>query len=106
MNGGYGRKTTCPGLPTTTYGFVNAYRWYICGSEVFQIYARGKTIGATITDQDTVALYCYSCNSYLKFTTSSVTMSKCLIQKSAGNSFPHVGAFDQCKGDSVEITIA
>ncbi len=58
-------KATCPGHPTTAYGFANTDRFFQCYGEVFRIYARGKGSGAIINslylqgvaqgyDQDTV----------------------------------------------------
>ena len=50
-------KATCPGYPTTAYGFVSPEHWYRCWGEVFKIYARGKGSGAVINAQDDIALY-------------------------------------------------
>ena len=46
-------KATCPGTPSTTYGFQNSEKWTVCGGEVFVIYAQGKRVGK----HDIIMLY-------------------------------------------------
>ena len=105
MTGSRGQRSYCPGTINPRYGFNNCGKWYSCGGEVFQVYAKGKGIGATITDQDTIALY-YPCgNTYVQFLSYGQYGSTCLLNKSALSRPPRDAAFDQCKGDSVEITI-
>ena len=48
---------SCPGQPTTLYGFQNTESWFVCWGEVFKIYARGKNLGAQINAHDDVMLY-------------------------------------------------
>ena len=48
---------TCPGTPTTTYGFQNSEKWLRCYGETFKIYARGKSLGSAITAHDAVMLF-------------------------------------------------
>ena len=50
-------KATCPGYPTTTYGFANQESWFRCWGEVFKIYARGKALGSVINSDDDIVLY-------------------------------------------------
>ena len=50
-------KATCPGTPSTTYGFQNSEKWTVCGGEVFVIYAQGKRVGSIINEHDIIMLY-------------------------------------------------
>ena len=55
--GGNCGKLTCPGIPSTTYGFQSQDKWTLCPGEVFEIYAQGKTVGSIITEHDIIMLY-------------------------------------------------
>ena len=50
-------RATCPGHPTTAYGFASQDLWFRCYGEVFRIYARGKSSGSIINSDDNIALY-------------------------------------------------
>ena len=50
-------KATCPGSPTTAYGFSSDERWFTCYGEVFRIYAKEKNVGDTINAGDLIMLY-------------------------------------------------
>ena len=103
---GYGRKLPCPGLPTLQYGFQLGSRWGDCLGEKLKIYAKGKGIGATITDQDTIAIYYPHQKTFVRATVNQgVTTSKCLLQKSGGRLPPSNAAFDKCNFDALEVTI-
>ena len=97
---GRGHKEPCPGSPSTTYGFQASDKWYWCGGEVFQVFAKGKANGAHITDQDTLAFY-YPCgHKFVSFQPGQMVLSGCM--NSCPPSYTH---FDRCVSESVEITI-
>ena len=100
MWNGIGHKEPCPGNPTVTYGFHSSSSWYWCGGEVFQVFAKGKANGATITDQDTLAFF-YPCGyKFVSFQANQMLLSSCI------NSCPPSSAhFDRCTAETVEITI-
>ena len=50
-------KYTCPGTPSTTYGFQSQDKWTTCGGEVFIIYAKGNKVGSIINEHDISMLY-------------------------------------------------
>ena len=103
---GYGRKLTCPGAPSQEYGFEDEDRWYLCGGEVFRVYAKGKSIGDTITDQDTLSFYYYTVDiKNVRFLPNGINLSECMLDLSDRKRPPSNHAFDQCKYESVEITI-
>ena len=74
--------------------------WSWCGGEVFQVFAKGKANGATITDQDTLAFF-YPCGyKFVSFQANQMLLSVCI------NSCPPSSAhFDRCTAETVEITI-
>ena len=49
-------RAGCPGIPTQSHGFNNPHLWLRCSGEVFEIYARGKSVGSLISPHDTVML--------------------------------------------------
>ena len=102
---GRGRRLTCPGNPSNTYGFQDFRRWFLCGSEVFRVYAKGKPIGAKITDQDTIALYYPTGIQHVVFMTNQVILNRCMLQRSGYSPLPNNRGFDECKYMSVDITI-
>lgn len=57
MSGGRGHKEGCPGAPSTRYGFATQDKWRQCWGEVFQIYAKGKSVGDPIQNHDAVTIY-------------------------------------------------
>ena len=57
MTRGHGHRESCPGRLSSTYGFSGPEKWARCGGEVFEIYARGKAVGSTITSHDHVTIY-------------------------------------------------
>ena len=101
----YGRKLTCPGSPSATYGFQNFQKWLMCGSEVFRVYAKGKPYRAPITDQDTISLFFPSGKQHVVFRTNGVVLSRCMLERSGYSQTPSNRAYDECKYMSVEITI-
>lgn len=54
---GKGQRATCPGTPTINYGFATKDKWRQCYGEVFQIYAKGKSIGDAIENHDYINIY-------------------------------------------------
>ena len=56
-SGGNCVKATCPGTPSTTYGFQNSEKWTVCVGEVFVIYAQGKRVGSVINERDIIMLH-------------------------------------------------
>ena len=101
----YGRKLPCPGLPTQQFGFYHPDSWKHCGAEVFQIYAKGKGIGAVITDQDTLNFYFPVAHTYVQFRNDKILTSKCLLNFSSQQRPPNNHAVDVCYLEAVEITI-
>lgn len=105
MKNKVGQRSYCPGRINSYYGFNSYAKWCTCGAEIFQVYAKGKGIGAIITNQDTIALY-YPCGrTFVQFQNTGQCGSTCMLQKSGYSRPPSNAAFDQCKGDSVELTI-
>ena len=102
----FGKITTgsCPGQPTTQFGFSSFTNWFRCGYEVFQIYAMGKRIGDTITDQDNIALFFPTKQTYVSFLPTEHILSSCMVKRSNNIRPPTNDAFDMCPYDSVEIT--
>ena len=101
-----GHKQTCPGsTPTVEFGFHRQDSWYYCGAEVFQVFAKGKANGVPITDQDLLTFYFPAAYSVVKFLPDQVITSSCMIDQSSHALPPTVNAYDQCKWESVEITI-
>jgi hypothetical protein len=105
MLNGKGLKSTCPGSPNSQSGFSELEKWFICGGEVFQIYAKGKGLGAEIKDQDAITLYVPLTTRNVKFLQQEDIYSTCIMEKSGYNRPPSNEAFDQCPSESVEITI-
>ena len=105
MWGNFGHKLPCPGPPNTQFGFASRTNWGKCAGEALQIFAKGKRLGQTITDQDTIAFHYPHGRTYVQILPDRVGVSSCLIDKSGGRLPPSNDAFDQCKFSSVEITI-
>ena len=62
--------------------FVSFEKWFECGVEVFQVFAKGKEYGETITDQDTLS-FCYPLvHTYVKFLIDQVVALQCMLEKS------------------------
>jgi hypothetical protein len=101
-----GQKSVCPGTPSV-FGFKTCPLWHTCQTEVFQIYAKGKGLGARITNKDIVALYHpgVTASGFVQFLSSKVRLSQCLLQKSGNCRPPSVSAFHRCKADTVQINI-
>ena len=57
LNLGFGHKHPCPGHPSHAHGFSGPEKWTKCWGEVFEIYARGKGMGATISSHDHVTIF-------------------------------------------------
>ena len=66
-------KATCPGTPSTTYGFQNHEKWTTCPGEVFVIYAQGKTIGSIINKHDIIMLYYLIGSQWVNLANTNVT---------------------------------
>ena len=102
---GKGHKNRCPGNPHGTFGFQDFTRWFRCSGEVFQVYVKGKKLGAPIVDQDTLSLYYPGGIKNAIFTPKGITLSTCMLDKSGFTRPPNHQAFDECKYMGVEITI-
>ena len=107
MINGKGQRSDCHGSPTAKTGFSACGKWTECGSSVFRVYAKGKAIGATITDQDSIALLhpASDGNTFVHFLEESVVVSKCLLENSNNTLPSHRNAWNLCKEDVVEVTI-
>ena len=71
-SGGNFVKATCPGRPSTTYGFQNREKWTVCPGEVFVIYAQGKTVGSVINEHDIIMLYYLIGNQWVDLANTNV----------------------------------
>ena len=92
-------KSTCPGTPTTAYGFHNSENWFRCYGEAFKIYARGKSLGSAITAQDAVMLFYIQDQKWVGLDTTYVGHRTCPGTVRP----PPSDKYDQCWGDVIEI---
>jgi len=92
-------KSTCPGTPTTAYGFHNSENWFRCYGEVFKIYARGKSLGSAITAHDIVMLFYIQAQNWITISTSYVGHHTCpgTVRPPPSNKY------EQCFGAVMEI---
>ena len=91
--------STCPGTPSVVYGFQDAERWKTCTGDVFNIYAAGKTAGATITKSDTIMLYYGNTSQWVNFGNRTVAIGSCPGETRP----PSVNTYEKCFGYSTEI---
>ena len=93
------QKSSCPGQPTTTYGFALEEQWYTCCSEVFKIYAYGKNISAVINSGDDIMLYNLDQGRWVAQGEGSATTTTC-----AGTSRPpSTATLDLCHQETFTI---
>ena len=102
---GVAQKASCPGNPSSASGFQDFKKWFKCAGEVFQVYAKGKQLGATIIDQDIITLYYPADIQNVVFTSSEVTLSRCMGEKSDYSRPPNNHVFDECENMDVRISI-
>ena len=83
-------------------GFEHLYKWFLCGGEVFQIFAYGKKIGAPLDNQDAVILYYPAGGTYVHFPTNGHPQfgNKCLQGRP-----PSSDKFDKCPENLIKITV-
>ncbi|CAI8020927.1 hypothetical protein GBAR_LOCUS12466, partial [Geodia barretti] len=67
LSGNSGHTETCPGSVDPVTGFDHLHKWFICGGEVFRIYAYGKNDGAALDEEDDIVLYYPAGGSYARF---------------------------------------
>jgi len=92
-------RSTCPGTPTTAYGFQNTENWLRCYGEVFKIYARGKSLGSAITAHDAVMLFYIQGQNWVALDTTYVGHHTC-----PGTARPPPPSkYDRCNGEVMEI---
>ena len=103
---GLPHKATCPGNPSSASGFQEYLKWFKCAGEVFQVYAKGKSIGAKIIDQDIISLY-YPADVHHVVFSNEVSLSRCMLQTSQFNLnlLATTQPFDDCENMGVYITI-
>ena len=92
-------KYTCPGTPTTTYGFQDGQRWISCGGEVFKIYAAGKADGSIINQHDTIMLYYVGASQWVNLENNVVARGSC----PGTTRPPSVSTYKSCWGYGTEI---
>ena len=109
MKRGIGQTDTCPRSPSNSDGFNTCSKWHTCRTDVFQIYARGKRLGAGITGSDTIALYYPGVrrSGFVQYNgnSDSVGLSQCLLQNSNNLRPPTRAAFNNCKAGNFGIKI-
>lgn len=93
---GYGRKSNCPGIPKSSYGFNSADKRIKCYGEVFKILAVEKSDGERIKGGDKVALYYIHEGKMVSFYQSNTQTSECLLGKHGLN---------DCSSEIVELHI-
>ena len=92
-------KRTCPGTPSVEYGFQDAQRWKSCFGEVFNIYAAGKAVGATIANRDTIMLYYGKTSKWVNSGNPTVTVGSC----PGTTRPPTISTYEKCFGYTTEI---
>ena len=107
VTNGVGQKSDCPGEPTIINGFSHYSKWPECGDSAFQIYAKGKPLGAIITDKDTLAIFHPGLTekTYVEFLSETIGTSTCLWDASDYVRPPPNSAFDECVDNTVVLTI-
>lgn len=92
-------KATCPGHPTSAYGFSHHEHWYRCYGEVFKIYARGRNNGDIIRHEDDIALYYVQAGDWVSHSSSSIYRNPCI----GNNRPPSYNLYDRCWGEIFKI---
>ena len=93
-------QKSCPGTPSWVHGFQDAQRWKPCWGEVFNIYAAGKTVGATITKSDTIMLYYGKTSQWLNFgNPTAAAIGSC----PGATRPPTISTYEKCYKYSTEI---
>ena len=98
MEGGKGRKTSCPGKPNLQTGFEKSEHWKNCHTAIFQMIAKGRKPGDRIENGDAVFLYCTTIGRYVRIeSTGTPILSDC----------PRVSKnpFDDCYNEVLQLTI-
>ena len=90
-------KATCPGNPTSRYGFSKADKWYECDGEVFKIYVYGKNNGDRVTSGDLITLYYIKEKNWVNGGTNMVK-DTCV-----GSAPPGPSQYDNCAQESFII---
>lgn len=96
---GRGHLASCPGAPTTQYGFASSENWYRCWGEVFKIYARGKSIGDVIQDHDDITLYYIQRQKWVGFVDENPDFRTC----PGSTRPPPPQRYDVCWGEIFEL---
>jgi len=96
---GEGTVQPCPGTPTYTHGFANDKLWFSCLGEAFKIYARGKSLGATIKDHDDILLYNIHDRKWVSLGMNSVSIETC----PGSTRPPPPERYEQCWGENFEL---
>ena len=99
MAGGTGHGASCPGTPTSAYGFADEDKWLRCYGEVFRIYARGKSSGAVIKEHDEIFLFYLNDNNWVGLVRNFADHRDC-----PGTVRPPPAAnYDACWGEVFEV---
>ena len=84
-------KKSCPGYPSSRYGFATRDSWYHCYGEVFRIYAYRKKEGDTINSGDDIMLYFINSRKWVNGEGEIEGNNSC-----PGSAPPHQHKFDVC----------
>ena len=83
-------------------GFDHLHKWFICGGEVFRIYAYGKNDGAALDEEDDIVLYFPAGGSYARFPSNGgVGVNACPL----GQLPPASDKFDHCLENLIKVTV-
>ncbi|CAI8020925.1 hypothetical protein GBAR_LOCUS12465, partial [Geodia barretti] len=102
LSGNSGHTETCPGSVNSVTGFDHLHKWFICGGEVFRIYAYGKNDGAALDEEDDIVLYYPAGGSYARFPSNGgVGVHACPL----GQLPPASDKFDHCLENLIKVTV-
>ena len=83
-------------------GFGHLYKWFLCGGEVFRIYAYGKKDGVPLDEEDDIMLYFPGGATYVRFPNNGHTsVSTC----PRGQLPPTCDKFDRCPENLIKVTV-
>ena len=99
LSGGLGQKQTCPGNPSSAYGFSSYVKWAQCYGEVFGIFARGRTLGTAITEGDYITLYYVHDKKWVGLVEDYVDLRTCPGEEAP----PADDRYDVCWGEIFQL---
>jgi hypothetical protein len=97
-----GQMLSCPGSLNPAIGFDHLYKWFLCGGEVFRIYAYGKKDGVPLDEEDDIMLYFPAGGTFGRFPNNgAVGVNTC----PRGQLPPTCDKFDRCPENLIKITV-